>query len=213
MLQEFITFYVEITTGWMAVHTFFMGIICFFWFTIVLGFLDIDLFGDIELDGVGEGSEGISGALSALMAFLNMDKVPVIITVSAVTIKMWLMGYYLHHYMPGTFNEGVIGNFIGPLIFAVTFVIASFLTAFTTKPLAPVFADYTTKGQEHLVGMECTIKSSKVTTTFGEAELKVDDSFIQISVRDSDNETFQKGDKAVIFDFDKEKNIYHIAAI
>jgi len=212
MWQELTSFLSGITTGWMIIHTILLGTVICYWTTVILGFFDIDLFGEIELEGAEDGVEGIAGVFSGLIGFISMNNVPITINCSLITLIMWVLACFAHNLVNAFTETPWILFTAGLIIFIGTFVIATYVTYGITLPLRNVFKTPAALDASSIVGEICKIKTSKVTSTFGEAELTVDGSYLQISVRTSEGE-FSKGDSALIFDHDTENNTYSITKI
>jgi len=165
------------------------------------------------LDSAGDAAEGAAGPLVALLGVMNVGKVPVTIIASFLVLFMWILAY-LYNICLSPSLQGWLSWMPGLILFCLSFVLifiaGSFLTSLTTRPMRKLFEHRPTHSQYHLIGKICKVKTSKVTTTFGQAELKVDDSHLLISVRCPEENTFAKGEEAVIRDYDQKKDVYEI---
>ena len=65
---------------------------------------------------------------------------------------------------------------------------------------------------EDLIGRVCVVTTSKVTDSFGEAELPTDAAPLKLKVRSRDT-TIQKGDTVVLIDFHSEGNLFGVAPL
>jgi hypothetical protein len=235
----------------MLPYTILLGLVCIYWFIVIIGAVDIDIFnfGDLGLDGAGESAEGLgdlgfegvgesadglgevlegaseaaeavegagnssSGIIEAITGYLNLGTVPVTIIGTFLFLQMWIFAYVAHVYLPESMKSWAPGIVFGIMLFLLITVVSLFLCGLTTRPFRKIFKHIPVYGHAKLVGKVCIIKSSKVTPTFGQAEMRVRDSFLILSVRCSEDTGFQKGDEAVIVNYNKEKDIYDLAKL
>ena len=233
-MSEFIEFFHRIVEPGMLPYTVLLGLVILYWFIVIIGVIDIDIldFGDFGLDGalegagegVGEaidsiaegevsvdsGTEGSSGALHSVLSFLNLGRVPVTVIVSFLSLKMWILAYVYYFYISPRFTLNVPGTIVSLGLFSIIFIFSLFLTGLTTRPFRRLFHHATTHGHQNLLGKICKIKTTEVTGDFGQAELRIDNSFLLLSVRCKDGTTFSKGDEAVITHHDAHKDVYEI---
>ena len=215
-------FWSFITSTEMLPYTFFLGIAVFYWMTVIFGLIDINL---LELDVLDSGVEkamegGIEsvgsslGALSSLLNFVHVGKVPITIIGSFLILKMWFFGFIFNE-LAGTLLED-FSNFwivLSHLFFGgFNFIISTFLTGMTTFPFCGIFEHKTTRGGNLLLGSECKIKTTHVNDDFGQAELQTEDhSYLLISVRCKEGHNFKKGDVAKVESYDEKNNVYYLS--
>ena len=234
-MGEFTEFFHRIIEPGMLPFTVLLGLVVVYWLIVIMGVIDIDFldFGDFGLDSVldsaGEGvAEGVtdaiteggaptdsaalgsSGALHSVLNFLNLGRVPVTVIASFLSLKMWVFAYLYHYYIFPKLSLGVPAVIISIGLFSVIFIVSLFLTGLTTRPFRKIFHHATTRGHHNLTGKICKIKTTEVTADFGQAELRVDSSFLLLSVRCTDGTRFIKGDEAVITFYNTEKDVYEI---
>ena len=216
----------------MLPYTVFLGAVIVYWLIVILGILDIDAldFGDFDLEGVGEGaaegaaealgegevsteSSGSTGALHSLLNFLNLGKVPITVILSFVALKMWILAYLYSYFLAGKMGTIIPGFLLGGFLFVGFLFFSLLLTGLTTRPLRKIFQHATTHGQQNLLGKICKIKTTEVTAEFGQAQLKIDSSFLLLSVRCKEGVEFSKGDEAIITGYNKEKDVYEVKKI
>ena len=166
--------------------------------------------------GAAEAAEGTFGALKAILGFLNFGKVPVTIVGSFIALKMWILAYCYYSLLAPRFQAlapWIPGIVLAGASLLLILLTSAFLTGLTTRPMRRIFAHRSTHGSEYLIGSTCKIKTSRVDATFGQAELKSDDSFLLISVRCDATSDLAKGDDALIIDYDQEKDIYTVSPV
>jgi hypothetical protein len=87
--------------------------------------------------------------------------------------------------------------------------VAVVATKIFTHPLRDKFAAREPNRAVDLIGQECTVTTSEVTDSFGQAEYAAEAAPLRLNVRTKEG-PLSKGDIAVIVGFDKEKNIYFV---
>lgn len=201
----------------MIAYTTFLGVVVLYWLVVIIGFVGLDIL-DIDADmdvDVEADVPHAGGALHAILNFLNIGKVPLTIIISLMALKMWVFAL-IYNSILGGWAAGLFAGaaiLFGIVAFLVFFFVSLFLTGMSTAPLKKLFEIHTTTGGAELLGMDCVVKSSKVTSSFGQAEIQINNSFMLLSVRCDEENQLSKGDTAVVASYDAEKNIYQVVTI
>ncbi len=170
---------------------------------------------DAAVEGAAEGAveaagEGVSGTFQAVLAFLSLGTVPATILLSILVFAMWLLALLFTRLLPDSLHQAVHPLIVGVVLFLFALSLGLVLTGLTSRPLRKLFEHRPVHGHSHLIGKVCQVKSSTVTPTFGQAECRVQDSFLLLSVRTEEGTTLGRGEQAVVIDYDKEKDVYEI---
>ena len=175
-------------------------------------------------DGAIEGAAGSAtggslegathfGFFQYLAGLLNLGQVPVSIIGSCIVLSMWFLAVFYRTY----FSEMVVGLGFGALLGVALFigqvVVSLYITGFATKPLRKYFVNITQHGRHHLVGSICTVRSGKVISNYGQAEVRAQGAPLLLSVRCDEENSMKRGDEAVIVNYDEGKNEYDIRAL
>ena len=202
-----------------------LGLVVFYWLLVMLGALDFDAQGAIDLpDGGGEmglepgGGGGpmtaghgglLTGTLRSVLQFLNFGDVPAMIVVSIMTLAVWTFSMLSNHY----FNEGSLLLAAGLLV--PNLIVAGLVTKAATTPLKKLFNAMNREYEEHkpVLGRTCTIITSEVTDRFGQAQVETSGAPLIIHVRTFGDATFTRGESALIIREDKENNLYTVAKL
>ena len=202
------------------IYTILVGIAILYWCIAAVGAIDIDILdfspeldvdADFDLDmDPNLSRHGTHDGFDGVLDFLNFGKVPMTIIGTAVIFKLWILAYIFHYAVP--LQEYIaIPAILWHILFVVIAIFASLLlTGFTTRPLRKLFNVETVHGHAHLIGQECTVKSINVTPTNGQAELWIEGSMILISAKCLEENSLTKGDKAIIMNYNTEKDFYII---
>jgi len=207
-----------------VVFTVALGIALVYWLFVLLGALDLDLLGsghpdfDVDVSGVHADVGDASGGHDAggghdadgdadadgggVWTMLGLGTVPLTISISFILLVGWVGSLLAMHYLVG--DSGVGKAILLPLMLILALPIAALLV----RPLAPVFRIKEGKSNADYVGHVCTITTNTVDDTFGFANIEDGGSLVQISVRCDKAGKLARGDKALIIDFDGERQAY-----
>ena len=172
---------------------------------------DIDADVDADLDTDLDADAGMGGgALGSFWAALNLGAVPLSVWLSIFGILCWFLSVSGNIIVDGTVLKS-IHNFFRLVLGSLLIIpLAAFITRFAVIPLRPVFRIPDPKDNKDYVRDICKITSSKVTPTFGMAEMPTDASPLLVNVRAREEEGLTKGDKAMILRYHKDKNYYDV---
>lgn len=215
-----------------VVFTIALGIVIVYWLFVLIGALDIDLFGgDVDVDvsgaakGIGDvltgGAKGGAEALhtsgdaggdvggdadgdldgGGLWHVLGLGDVPVTISASLITVLAWVGSLLAMHTLG-------IGGWLTLVVLVVAVVIALPIAALLIRPIAPVFAVKEGKSNADYVGHVCTITTGRVDNSFGQATIEDGGTVLDIAVRCDRPGALARGDKALIIEFDGERQAY-----
>jgi hypothetical protein len=216
-----------------VVFTIALGIVLVYWLFVLIGALDIDLFGghvDVDVsDGIGDaltggakggaeafhGDGGAGGDADAgggdadgdasgggLWHVLGLGDVPVTISFSLIIVLAWCGSLLAMHYVLGT------AGWLGLVVLVLAVVIALPIAALLIRPIAPVFAVREGKSNADYIGHACTITTGRVDDRFGQATIEDGGTVLNIAVRCDRPDAFARGDKALVIEFDRERQAY-----
>jgi hypothetical protein len=215
-----------------VVFTIALGIVVVYWLFVLIGALDIDLFGgDVDVDvsgaakGIGDvltgGAKGGTEALHAsgdaggeiggdadgdldgggLWHVLGLGDVPVTISASLIIVLAWVGSLLAMHHL------GLGGGWT-VVVLVIAVVIALPIAALLIRPIAPVFAVKEAKSNADYVGHVCTITTGRVDNRFGQATIEDGGTVLDIAVRCDRPGALTRGDKALVIEFDRERQAY-----
>ncbi len=185
-----------------------LGVCLFLWLFSLLGLFDFELVGmDLDVDAD-------SGAdLSGLLSTFGLSGVPLTLGLSLLFFFAWSLSLVgVTWLLPYFDNElYLLSSKIALLV--LSFIISVFITGRITRLLSRVFVVHEAESNHALPGRHCIVNSLSVTDQFGQAKVDDGGAGLIISVRCQKGEAFNKGEEAVIYQYDAEKNIYHIAKL
>ena len=214
-----------------VVFTIALGIVLLYWLFVLVGALDLDLFGghDVDISGAGDGGgdaiggghgdvagghdTGDAGGHDAdgdadsggLWHTLGLGDVPITISASIIVLVAWVTSLLLMEYVVRSL--GLPGWVVGVLL-PLALLLALPITALLVRPLRPVFAIKEGKSNSDYVGHACTVTTGHVDNDFGQATVEDGGTVLIIAVRCDAVGKLARGDKALIIEFDVSRQAY-----
>lgn len=175
-----------------------------YWILASISLLDIDFF-DIDIEGAES-----SGLLNALAMFIKLGQVPVTLVLSMFSLNFWIMMMLLY-YLPIKAGGLVSGLLLLPL-FMLSVVITKYLVVILKMTIfeKTVHNDI----RNRVLDKRCKLKSDLQSGILGLAELVEDNVSMVINVRtEFEDDSFAKGEYALIYEKDEEQNVYYITKL
>lgn len=178
-------------------------------FTILIGWVvlywGMVIFGLFDIEGL-DGFFGVEmGASNPLGDFFFIGEIPGLIVASFLATALWA-GAVLGNYY---FNPGHTFG-IALLIFVPNLIVSILLTRLIALPLRRVFSllERSKDDDFRIIGQTCVVITQEVNAVFGQARIDVRNGApVVINARTTSDEVLRKGDTAIIFERDEEKNI------
>ena len=184
-------------------YTILLGAVGAYWVTVILGLLDIEVF-DIDLDMDVDAEMEIG----TIFSVLNVGTVPFSIWLSIFILQMWLYSLVTNMLLDTIVPS--LSDALRFLLCAIVFIpISAVITKLLTAPLKSAF-EGTSVIKNDFVGKECLVTSSQVTQQFGTAEVTLDGVPQIIDIRAKSEEDFKKGERALIYSYDKERDVFYV---
>lgn len=190
-----------------AIFTALLLVVILFWLITLVGFADIDMFeSDLDIDADAAQSSSISSWFN-----MGFGGVPITVSLSLIVMTSWLISIYAHKFFSLLLGDGILFYIFGILMVVASVLVAMPIAAIISKPLQRFFTSAETSKSSDLLGLECTVVTGKVTSTFGQARVQIQGTELLIQVRSNDNEPFSSGDTAVLLEHLKDQHCYTIA--
>jgi hypothetical protein len=197
--------------------TLLLGVLLLYWAGVIFGALDISLFDvdagvDIDVDAGADAhadtaAGGHGGWMLGFFKFLNIGELPVMIVLSFFVLSVWSISVAVNYYL------NPVDSLLWGAALLVPNVLVSLLVArFLGLPFRALFRKLETdkEQQAKVVGQTCIIKTSQVTSKFGQAEIATDGAPITLNVWAREEEHLVKGDQALIVDYDRDRDAYKV---
>lgn len=172
--------------------------------------VDVDVGADVDVDGDLDASMDVVGkafgGVISLLRLIGVGDVPVMVLISAVIGSLWAVSILSSHYLNPDLRW-----FIAIVWFLPNLIVAIVLTRFITWPASYIFkrSNVGIAQPTKILGRRCTITTSTVTESFGQAEFDQDGAPVTLNVRSQANAgPLKKGDEAIVLDFVSDKGIY-----
>ena len=182
--------------------------------------------GEAIAESVGEAAHEAAGEVvvdsldmhqrPSFIEHLSFGDVPRSFSWSLVIGFAWLFSLLGSVYIPG-FDDAassglVTGGAIAAVLGVVSLGLAVVATSLALRPVNKAMRAGQGARRHQLVGRTCTVRTSRVDTTFGQAE--VDDGSMIIDVRTTDpTAELVHGARALIFNYDGDREVFLVAPL
>ncbi len=181
-------------------------LVMLYWLSAVLGFADMDVFdGDVDID-----ADSGAGFIATWLTRFKLDGIPLTITLSFVILGAWMLSFLAVHFLYTLLPEGWVQIAIGFWVLLLAPVVAAIAVSPLLQPLKPLFKKLPEKNADSLLGHYVIVRSSKVTATFGEADLADGGAGLILKIRAAEPNDFQRGDKAMLHSYNAAANTYNV---
>jgi len=214
-------FLINLTSFPVVIYTFLMAIIICYWFLALLGAVDIEMFDlnfevdlDLEIDGdigtdIDPNASGLSGVTGFMLKW-GLTGVPVTVVVSILIAFSWLLCYVAYSILGDFVPTDLLKTIFGFVLFILSFVFAIPLTSWIIKPLKKIFITHDAVKKSSLIGSECSVKTGKVTSRFGQATYDDGGAGMIFDVRAEEADGIKKGDLVVLIEYNEEEGSYKV---
>jgi len=222
-----------------VIFTIGLGICLVYWLFVLLGALDIDLFGhadvgghdgigdavggghDVDVGGhdvghdagghdVGDGGDHDLDAHGGVWSGLGLSKVPITISISTIFLVCWCISIAAMYYVPGILGDAA---WVSAAVLPATLIVGLPLAGLLVRPLGGVFELREGKSNRDYVGHVCTITTGSVDDNFGQATVEDGGTVLVIPVRCDRPKALSRNDKALIIDFDTDRHAYVVEPV
>ncbi len=191
-----------------VIYSVLLGIIVVYWIIGMLGIIDLDFSGDVDVDTDIDASVG---GLAGLLLTFGLTGVPFTLVISIVILVCWLISFYLQFYILTWLPDGWLYYFMGAVSDVFVFIISLPIVAILIRPLKGLFKSVETTTSQGLVGLEGIIATGSVTETFGQARVFNEGAEVLLDVRCSPEHILQKGDKILVIEYEQGNHAYIVA--
>lgn len=176
-----------------------LGLLFIYWLLVLIGAADADGFLDADLpDG---------GVFSSILGPLQMSEVPLIAVLSFFAFIAWACSLLCNHVL----NPGG-GLWRGFTLMGLSVAAAFLITLVCLRAAVRLFSGLTREDRSPptVLNQVGTVVSSAVTPEFGQVEIETGGAPIRIHARTFGDRVLKKGDRALVFDEDRERGIFFV---
>lgn len=197
-------------------YTGLLGLTLLYWLSSLFGFADFD-FSDSADGIISEGTELESTdatASSGWMSKFKLDGIPITISISLVIFFSWMISFLVVHYYQGKIEEEWIAMMLDFWVLLLAPIISAPIVGTLLSPLKPVFQKLKESAEgrkaHSLIGHTAIIRTNKVTTNFGDADIDIEGASLILKVRAEEPNSLKRGDSVVITDYIVDQNTYKV---
>lgn len=184
--------FVDAALGFPTVlFTFLLVVVIGYWLLVLVGALDIEA---LDTDGGFLDGFGLSGVPSTVALTVAVAVAWFVSLVGGVLLGSALV--------------------LSILVLVVALAAAFFATRLLIRPLRPLFSGGPEASRNDFVGSVCVIRTGRVSTDFGQAEVTAaDGSSAIIQVRQAGADELRAGSSALIYDYDADGEFFWVTPL
>jgi hypothetical protein len=200
-------------------YTVFLALILLYWLTVIVGGLEVGLC-NVDLSAPGDADAdvdtdmdttvpGLGGMGLAALQFFHVGTVPLVLLLSFLALSMWVISLLTNYYLQ---NHSLL---LALFLFLPNVSVSLLITKFVTLPWRALFRTLHDERQAtpEVIGKVCVVKTSKVDTTSGQAEVVSNEAPLLLNVRTMGGEVLGKGEEALVVQCNEHNNTYIIARL
>jgi len=192
-----------------AIYTALLGMVLFYWVLAVVGVVDFDSSG-IDLELQADASVDDLGTLAGFIVAFGLGGVPFSVAISLLVLISWTVCCLIAMWLLPLVPTLLLQVAAGTATLLGSFALALPATAVSLRPLRRLFVTHGAATNASLVGQRCSVLTSSVTDTFGQAEVPRRGAPLNIDVRAAEPNVFTRGTPARIVDYDPATQRYSI---
>jgi hypothetical protein len=169
---------------------------------------------DAAVDGAAEGAAdaadgGGEHGIAGMLSVLGIRNVPVSFSGSVWFLWSWIASYlFMHNVAP---LLGALPHWlVAAAVFGVSLVLGLLATSASVRPFGRVFDTHLGVEKHTLVGKPCTITTQSVDGSYGQAVCEDGGAGVVLQVRYDGNAPPNKGQRALLVDYDDARDVYVI---
>ena len=155
-----------------------------------------------------DGLDGDHG--HGLLAWLGFHDVPKTFSVTLIVFFGWLVSFFGAAWLVDAGKWAALGLGTVLVLGFASLTVAIGMTAVALVPLRRFAVLQLSPERVDLLGETCIVKTTRVDNTFGQAETG---SGRLVQVRARDGHAYRYGEPAIIFDYDRDREVFYIAPL
>ena len=195
-----------------VLFTIFLVVCCFYWLSVFLGLVDLDV---IDIDGPEVDTSGSfqgAGALSGLMLKFDLYGIPLTIVISILVLVGWLLSSFFVYLFFPLIPDGIFEFIAGAIALLIILYVSAWLTGKLLNPFKSFFRSLDNTGDVNLIGRTVTVRTNKISHSAGEGILDDGAAGLLIKIRSYEGTTFARNEKVVILENIDNSGIYRVVS-
>ena len=186
-----------------AIYTVLLGVVLVYWLLAIIGMVDFESSGiDLDIETHADAAVDDLGTLASYVVAFGLHGVPFSIVVSLLVLVGWTLSFLAGVTVLAWVPTDILKWLVGLVVLAVAFALSIVITARLVRPLRGLFVHHTAQSNASLVGQTCRVLTGTVDERQGRAEVAQRGASINIRVWSPSPNTLQRGDSALITEYD-----------
>lgn len=180
-----------------------------YWLLGLAGLLELDVLDLPDLGDGGDAAAGAAGGLNALLMKFGLGGLPFALIYTALVFFAWIACYFIDYFLLTGWGAGAIRIGAAAVLTPALLFLALPFAGLLLQPAKQLFARAEGRHASSLLGETVLIRSPLVDESQGTAEYDDGGAGLILQVRAAPGE-FRRGDRALIVDYQPERNAYRI---
>lgn len=186
-----------------AIYTVLLGVVLVYWLLAIIGMVDFESSGiDLDIETHADASVDDLGTLASYVVAFGLHGVPFSIVVSLLVLVGWTLSFLAGVTLLAWVPTDILKWLAGAVVLLAAFALSIVITARLVRPLRGLFVHHTAQSNASLVGQTCRVLTGTVDERQGRAEVAQRGASINIRVWSPSPNTLQRGDSALITEYD-----------
>ena len=186
-----------------AIYTVLLGVVLVYWLLAIIGMVDFESSGiDLDIETHADAAVDDLGTLASYVVAFGLHGVPFSIVVSLLVLVGWTLSFLAGVTVLAWVPTDILKWLVGLVVLVVAFALSIVITARLVRPLRGLFVHHTAQSNASLVGQTCRVLTGTVDERQGRAEVAQRGASINIRVWSPSPNTLQRGDSALITEYD-----------
>ena len=147
------------------------------------------------------------------MNTLGLRGIPVTLTGSLIILGAWMLTFFAMGMVGAVLPGGWLGTAIATGVALIAFGGSTLVSSIALRPLRRFFVTVHAPQRNSLVGKMCEITSLRVDARFGQGEIGDGGAGFIADVRCFKANELTRGDTALVFDYDKDNEVFHVMPV
>ena len=197
-----------------VIFTIVLGVAILYWICAAFGLLEVEIL-DVDLPNLdgqlhAHAEHSFAETFAGILLRLGLNGVPVTIIITFIAIVGWFISYYLSYFEWLIFGYDWLRFLVGIPVFIFSLYLGILVTAQLIKPLRKFFAKAEQYVEKKILGQTAIVRSSKVDSTFGEANFDDGGAGLIVKIRAIGDQQFVRGDRVVLLEYRNEQHVYNV---
>jgi hypothetical protein len=159
----------------------------------------------------GDGGPGDASAAAAMLSRVGLGGIPVMVSVTVLTLLAWLGTYFVHLLVLGEVPE-TLRTLAGAAALVAVLVPGVAVTSILLRPLGRMLTRLHAPAGSSLLGRTGTLITPSLAADYGQASVEDGGAGLILQVRHDEPNPLQRGDRVVLIEYLEGQHAYRVVS-